>query len=185
MKKLFIPLFLLFFVVFPKSVAFAQESSPSAAASPTAAMVTNYTLPYPGILPDNPLYFLKALRDKIVVFLISDPLRKSSFYLLQSDKRLESSWYLLKKDVKHDDLALSTLSKSTNYFSLAIDQAGKAKKSGGSVASQAGNLQEALTKHIAVIDQMLQLPGLSHKEEFVNEQTRLKNLENVVSKLSL
>ncbi|HSW97310.1 MAG TPA: hypothetical protein VLF89_05800, partial [Candidatus Saccharimonadales bacterium] len=32
-----------------------------------------YDLPYPGLLPDNPLYSLKVLRDKIVEFFISDP----------------------------------------------------------------------------------------------------------------
>ncbi len=47
-----------------------------------------YMLPYPGILPTHPLYFLKSLRDKVIEMLISDPLNKSEFYVLQADKKL-------------------------------------------------------------------------------------------------
>ena len=32
----------------------------------------NYELPYPGMLPDNPFYFLKVLRDGIVKLLINE-----------------------------------------------------------------------------------------------------------------
>src|SRR5690242_14827815 len=132
MKKLALILFLLFVIVFPKSIALADESSASAAVSPTPMQV-NYTLPYPGILPDNPLYFFKTLRDNILTFFISDPLKKSSFYLLQSDKRLEASWYLLKNSSKNLPLALTTLSKSNNYFELSLSQEKQAKASGEDV----------------------------------------------------
>lgn len=184
MKKLFVFVLLLFFVVFPKGVVLADESSASATASPTAAMASNYTLPYPGILPDNPLYFLKVLRDNIVVFFISDPMKKSSFYLLQSDKRLEAAWYLLKRDNNHDDLVLSTLSKSTNYLSQAVDQVTLAQKSGLSVNGQIDSLKNAMTTHLIVMNTIVQTPGLKNREDFIHEQKRLENLANVVSKLS-
>lgn len=47
-----------------------------------------YALPYPGILSDNPLFFLKNLRDRIIELLISDPMNKIEFYILQADKKL-------------------------------------------------------------------------------------------------
>ena len=48
MKKLLLLVPLLFFVVFPQSVALAQSAgTQSATASPTAAI--QYTLPYPGL----------------------------------------------------------------------------------------------------------------------------------------
>jgi hypothetical protein len=50
------------FLVISQS-AFAQELSTS-----TAILNVQYDLPYTGILPDNPLYFLKALRDNIIGF---------------------------------------------------------------------------------------------------------------------
>lgn len=58
--------------------------------TPISARV-EYVLPYPGILPDNPLYFLKNLRDKIIEMLISDPMNKAEFYILQADKKLNMS----------------------------------------------------------------------------------------------
>lgn len=193
MKKLLIFLPLLFLVVFPKSVAFAQDTTPenvmvspttaSASLSPTP-MVNNYTLPYPGILPDNPLYFLKTLRDRMIIFFISDPLKKSEFYLLQSDKRLESSWYLLKKDVKHTDLALSTLSKSTNYLSQAIDEVKNAQEAGQPIGDITGKLQQAVQKHAAIIMDITALPGLTNKDSFVKEEKRVQDLEKVVSEIS-
>jgi hypothetical protein len=55
--------------------------------TPTPARV-EYALPYPGMLPDSPFYFLKNLRDKIIELLISDPVNKAQFYILQADKKL-------------------------------------------------------------------------------------------------
>lgn len=184
-KKILIILPLLFFIVFPKTTVFAQQSSGSAAASPTPVVTTtNYTLPYPGILPDNPFYFFKVLRDNIVVFFISNPVKKSSFYMLQSDKRLAASWYLLKEGTEKDELALTTLAKSTNYFSLAVDQVHIAQKSGVVANPQIDSLKDAMTKHLSVIASILQIPDLKNRDNFVKEQKRLQNLADVVSKLS-
>jgi hypothetical protein len=57
-------------------------------ASPGAVAASNYVLPYPGILLDHPLYFLKNWRDQMLERVISDPVKKTEFYLLQSDKFL-------------------------------------------------------------------------------------------------
>jgi len=56
-----------FFIGFQKSFA---QSTPSA-----QIINVQYDLPYTGILPDNPLYFLKALRDNIYGMLITDPIK--------------------------------------------------------------------------------------------------------------
>jgi len=85
--------------VFIFSLALAQESSPIAptnAPSPVA-----YSLPYPGILPDHPLYFLKTVRDFILSKLISSPVKKVEFDLLQADKKLNMSIFL-KMKAKND-----------------------------------------------------------------------------------
>ncbi len=61
------------------------------AVSPTVTPVNNeveYTLAYPGLLPDHPLYPLKVIRDKIYDFFLSDLVKKSEFKLLMADKRL-------------------------------------------------------------------------------------------------
>lgn len=61
--------------------------SPSPVAKQTPTQI-EYVLPFPGILPTHPLYFLKNLRDKIIELLITDSISKAEFYLLQADKKL-------------------------------------------------------------------------------------------------
>lgn len=73
-----------------------------------------YDLPYPGILPDNPLYFLKAIRDKAIDILTRDQIQKARLYLLFSDKRVNMSILLSKKGKQK--LATTTLSKAEKYF---------------------------------------------------------------------
>lgn len=119
--------FLLLLLVLPQ-VTFAKEDEADLS-SPSAA-VAQYQLPYPGILPDSPLYPLKALRDRIILFLIADPLKKAEFTLLQADKRLASAEELVKRRIGRESLAESTASKGEKYFSQAVFAAKEAKKQG-------------------------------------------------------
>lgn len=109
MKKIVVSLFLLVILsLFVPYIGDAPTQIHAATASPTPTISTyttitttttttktisttskvEYVLPYPGILPTNPLYFLKSFRDWIIESLISDPIKKSEFYLLQADKKL-------------------------------------------------------------------------------------------------
>lgn len=72
----------------------AQESTKSPEASQAAVI---YKLPYPGMLPDNALYKLKVLRDKIMLALIQDPNKKAAYYLLLANKQLLMSEMLVDK----------------------------------------------------------------------------------------
>ena len=75
---------------------------------------TVYELPYPGILPDHPLYFFKVVRDKIWAFSTRDNLKKVDIYILFSDKRAKMAQALSNKG--KTDLAISTMSKGEKYF---------------------------------------------------------------------
>ena len=66
-----------------KGVSVALTPTPSS--MPTRI---EYVLPFPGILPTHPLYVVKNLRDRIIEFLIADPINKAEFYVLQADKKL-------------------------------------------------------------------------------------------------
>lgn len=89
---------------------YAQGSTESA--SPKV----DYTLPYPGILPDHPLYKLKVLRDKLIPLFISAPQKKVEFYLLQTDKGIEATRVLVKKgDI---ELAKETGLKAENNYTI-------------------------------------------------------------------
>lgn len=182
-KLLLLPLLLLFCLVFPPKVALADEAtSGTQSATPTQApVVSQYTLPYPGILPDNPLYFIKVARDTIVGFFIADPLRKATFYLLQSDKRIAASWYLEKEPKRNEALILTTLSKSTNYMDQAIGSLRTARQTGESVSGLASTIQEALVKHRDVIADMMMVSGSEQKKSLAQEDKRLVDLEQEVA----
>ncbi len=74
----------------------------------------NYEFPYPGMLPDNPFYFLKVLRDGVVKILINDEMKMARFSLLNAEKRGYSAKLLVDKN--KDSLAVETLSKGNNYL---------------------------------------------------------------------
>ena len=92
----------------------------------TESARVNYELPYPGMLPDNPFYFLKVLRDRIVKSLITNPFQAAKFSLLTSQKRMYAGKLLV--DKKKYDLAFETIEKSNNYLLDAINAIKKEQK---------------------------------------------------------
>ena len=139
-----------------------------------------YQLPYPGILPDNPLYSLKAIRDKVVDFLISDPKKKAEFSLLQADKRLNAGVYLFnsaKENDKKVNLAISTISKAENYFFKSIMEIKKAKAQGVNISDLAGKLLTASEKHQEVITSLERRSKGNIRESLVRERKRSEGFE--------
>ncbi len=106
-----------FAFIFNLIPAHAQEitSTPT----PTPAFV-RYDLAYPGILPDNPLYKIKVLRDKIIASSILNPLKKIDFYVLQADKGILATAMLIDKN--KIDLAAETALKAENNMTLITPQ---------------------------------------------------------------
>ena len=111
MKKLFLFLLLAVFVFASGKAAFAQTQDTA-----SSAAYIKYDLAYPGILPDNPLYKLKVLRERITEFLISNPRDKADYYLLQADKGILATAILI--DKKKIDLAGTTALKAENNMTL-------------------------------------------------------------------
>lgn len=151
--------------------------------STASAMMDDYPLPYPGLLPDHPLYKIKVIRDKIIEFLIADSLKKSEFYLLESDKRLNGGVTLLKKHPNKSELSYSTISKSENYFAKVIEQVKEAKNQGKDVANQLNNLKRSLRKHKSVIDQLSQTSSGRIKEQLGQSDKRLKEFDRQLSSI--
>ncbi len=92
-----------------------------------------YTLPYPGILPDHPLYFLKRLRDQIMERLIADPVRKIEFYMLQADKNINMAVFLAAK--QNETLSTQVLQEAQGYMDKAVRMAEELKSQGKEVPS--------------------------------------------------
>lgn len=183
-RVVFVFLFFLLLLIslFNKNTAFAQENTPvvSVIITPIPEIKqTNYSLPYPGILPDNKLYFTKVIRDKLISFLISDPLKKAEFDLLVADKRLAAGFYLAEKG--NFKLAETTISKGENYFHDAINKTREAKKQGMSVTFITTKLSEASKKHKEVLKELQDKSPKELKQSFYNLILKVEGLEKEVS----
>lgn len=165
---------LLIVLLFPATVQ-AQEKQP--VPSPV-----EYTLPYPGLLPDNPLYFFKAVRDTMQHFFVSNASKKAEFYLLQADKSLSASAMLTQRNETHE-LAGATAAESQRYFEKAIAEAAEAKQQGLAIDEVARKLILANEKHQETIKQMQGRVTEKHKELFVNAGKHAQQLEKKAQQL--
>ena len=121
-------------------------------ATPSSANVVEYVLPYPGILPDHPLFALKAVRDWIFERLITDPQRLSEFHILQSDKRLAMAGMFM--DQSKPEGAVAAVSQSEEFMKKAIDTAKKVREREGEVPGHIlDRLERSVAKHLLLIEE--------------------------------
>lgn len=159
-------MFLIAALVLTTSTVFAQK--------------IEYVLPYPGILPDHPLYTLKLVRDRILDFLIVDPLRKAEFSVLQADKRLGMGVALVEKG--NAALAEVTLSKGEKYLARAAGSLTSVASSGKEVpAYLLDRVIKAAVKHEEILMKLTtrftgkELDGLKSSMELLK-----KTIEDIV-----
>lgn len=119
---------------------------------------TDYTLPWPGILPDHPLYKLKVLRNKIIAKMIIDPVKKIESDLLMADKTIYASKLLVDKG--KIALAKDTALKGENFYSILVQDYNNALLKGKKIPSS--------------LDWKITLAAIKHQEIF-------KELENKVN----
>lgn len=134
---------LLFILANPAPI-FSQVINPL-----TPAPVVDYQLPYPGLLPGHPLYPLKTLRDKILLFFTSDPVKKIHVTLLISDKKLVMGQLLLEKgDV---DLSIKTIDAAEKTLLATVLKLRDYKKQANPPPGLADKIELAGKKHEEVI----------------------------------
>ena len=127
-----------------------QVSDSSKEATTTAQTTIEYELPYPGLLPDHPLYKIKLARDRVLDFLIRDPVKRIEFNLLMADKRLNMGIFLV--DREKYSLSEEIVSKGEKYFINAIDEFKKAKDEGRTIPAElVEKMRKSVSKHIAII----------------------------------
>jgi len=162
------------------ATAYAQEikttitpSNSNAGTVPvTSPTPIDYQLPYPGMLPDNSLYFLKVVRDNLTAFFLSKPIDKSNFNLMQSDKNVQASYLLVTQQQGKTLLAFQTFSQAQDYFEQAILQAQSAKKQGYSTKDLADKLSNANQKHEQILEALAQTTHQEHSETVQKELDR-------------
>ncbi len=155
------------------------------AVEPALATDVEYALPYPGMLPDSPFYFLKVLRDQAVAFLIKDPTQKSFYFLLLSDKRVGAGGVLVESG--KISLGATTLLKAEDYFSLAVDQATVAKRSGKDASDLLAKLAVAGAKHAEVLSKVVPKTGEKESGDLAkayrdNTESRKRIMELLLQK---
>lgn len=105
------------------------------------ARAADYYLPYPGLLPDHPLYWVKMVRDRVQLLLTVDKSVKAEKLLNYADKRLGAAWALI--DGNKKTLGVTTLSKAEKYLDQALEL--------GKDTGFKENLKKAIVKHEEVI----------------------------------
>jgi len=120
--------------------ASAESSCPSSANQVLAieSETVDYYLPYPGILPDHFLYPVKVIRDKILLFLTTDPMRRAERLLHFADKRIEAARLLAESG--KTALAVKTAVAAEDLLGQAINQ-----------EKPATGLAKAVAKHAEVL----------------------------------
>ena len=158
-KASLIILFLLVFTLLSyKTSAFAQETSTNNSSADPA--IIKYDLAYPGILPNNPFYKLKVLRDKIMMVLVNDPYKRSDIYLLQTDKGILATAILV--DENKIDLAGKTALKAENNMTLLANELYRFSQKPD--ASFFNKLKTASMKHQEVLNSLIKRLPLNQQE---------------------
>jgi len=134
------------FKVQPLEVTVDESGETTAQAERKAV---DYELTYPGILPDHFLYPLKMIRDRIWLFLTTNPLKKAELLLKFADKRIWSAEMLVEKN--KPDLVVSTATKAEKYLERALNQERIAREKGEDTTAFLQRLEKATRKHEEVL----------------------------------
>lgn len=151
-------------LLFTQSVYAQAGKFPEEKSLQTTALVSeelDYTLPFPGILPDHPLYFFKKIRDTLMRTFINNPVKRIEFSLLQSDKYLAMA--ISFSSMNKWDRAGSAIVSSQKEMEQAIAEVVTARASSVVVPGHIIiNLERSTVKHKQRIDEM---KILSHEKQ--------------------
>jgi hypothetical protein len=164
MKKFILTLTLIIFLpvilLRPASALVTSEITVIPTPTETPAKV-DYFLAYPGILPDNFLYPVKMIRDRIWLFLTTDSLKKAETLLLFADKRLGAGKALIEGNKVSP--GLTTLSKAEKYLEQALNQEKMAGEEGKDTRAFLEKLSLATRKHQEVLGELREKLGESER----------------------
>ncbi len=131
----------------------------------------DYFLAYPGILPDNPFYWLKMIRDRLLLTL-STSSQKTEKLLLYADKRLGAGKSLIEKNKVQ--LGVTTVTKGEKYLEKAVLEWEKTKDD-----EFKNRLSKAIDKHEEVLKEIV--TKAEGSEEVFNQMiSKLMDLRNLL-----
>ena len=136
-----------------------------------AVEAVDYYLPYPGILPDHPMYWLKMIRDRVQLWLVGGPEAKTEKLLVSADKRLGAGFQLVEGNKV--SLGVTTLTKAEKYLEQAT-QLGMSLEGAEDLKLRLG---KASRKHVEVLKLIKEKAGDEHQT--VMEQMIKMNEESM------
>ena len=147
-----------FFGLLILAISLFSANSPRAAEetfvmSATESAAVEYYLPYPGILPDSPLYPLKALRDRVRLWTTFDEGRRADLELMYADKRINAAAALFEGN--KPSLGVSTASKAEKYLEQAVSRTLEQRGEGEDVKSRLLSLKNSSLKHLELLKNFL------------------------------
>lgn len=147
-SKLVIPLLL--FCLLAQSTAFAAEATPSASKLPTVH-----------ILPDNPLYFLKTIKEKVQLLVARNASSQADLLLDFSQKRLAEAQKVAEKGKIHiSEKLLEAFGKDIETAQEKINQA---KERGEQTRDLLLKLQETIAYQKSVLERLEKMATESGK----------------------
>lgn len=148
----------------------------------TQATKVDYELPYPGMLPDSPLYFLKQVRDWILDKLIMDPVKKAEFYILQADKRIAMG--LILNASGKAPLGEQIISKGEKYMNNAVQSLLAMKSQGQTVPAYiVDHLTQALAKHVELLTAEIAKAQDAQKAGLISSLSLVQQIQSDLAKL--
>jgi len=143
-----------------------------------------YALAHPGgILPDSPLWVIKAIRDKIWLISSTNPSKKADLLLLLADKRLAGSKILFERGKA--EIAYSSLTKAEKYLDEAAKVAYENSQKGIDTSSFYSRLSLASLKHRQVMGEMVELAPEDARPQVIKILGYPENIYNQTKELLL
>ncbi|MDO8452703.1 MAG: hypothetical protein Q7S79_03035 [bacterium] len=144
----------LFISIYRATINRYEFSGPNNSASGTVFSTdVEYSLPYPGVEPDHPLWFFKAIRDKAFLFLTPDSYKRAQRTLLLADSRLVMARDLLSRG--ETTLAVSTAQKAEGYLEDSLAWGRDAGVRGYDVLGFYETLVKSSLVHREVLEKMM------------------------------
>ncbi len=139
-----------------------------------------YYLAYPGILPDHPVYWMKMIRDRVLLWLTRNPEEKVVRLMLYADKRINAAKVLAEGNQK--ELAIATATKAEKYLAQAVAEAVKLDAGKEETKRLMGKLQLAHLKHEEILQELAETVPTQAKAVVEQVMTETKNGWREVSK---
>ena len=135
-----------------QSVISVESANPSVPVVVVASPKTtvDYYLSYPGILPDHPLYWVKMLRDRLLLWLTQDRASKIEKIVTYADKRIGAAQVLIEGGKVQ--LGITTATKAEKYLEQAVSEYNK-----WDTQQAKPEIKEKITKAIAKHEEVLTL----------------------------